>query len=366
MRPITVTQPFLPPLEEFEPYLRQIWSSRVLTNCGPLHQELERELARYLGIEHLSLFANATIAMIVALQVLDLTGDVITSPFSFVAGAHALRWQQLRPVFVDIDPDTLNLDPSRIEAAITPATRAILPVHCYGNPCAIDAIQAIADRHGLRVIYDAAHAFGIRLRGESVLTAGDLSVLSFHATKVFSTFEGGAIVCHDEATKARIDRLRNFGFVDEVTVREVGLNAKMSEVHAAFGLLQLRHIDEAIARRAEIAARYRRGLANVPGIRCVGHGAQDRPNHTYFPVRVETGYSRTRDGLFEHLKTQGVYARRYFHPLISDFPAYREESRAITMPLPEATQAAQEILCLPIYPAMLDADVDRVLSLVAT
>lgn len=366
MTQITVTQPLLPPLEEFEPFLRRIWENRILTNAGPLHQELEAALCAYLGVSHLSLFANATIALMTAAQVLGFEGEgeVITTPFSFVAGAHALRKQHVCPVFVDVEPHTLNIDPHRIEAAITPRTRGIMAVHCYGNPCATEVIQSIADRHGLKVLYDAAHAFGITVRGESILHAGDLSVLSFHATKVFNTFEGGAIVSRDAATKARIDQLRNFGITDDAVIDEVGLNGKMSEIHAAFGLLQLRYIDAAIAKRAGIAARYREALEQVPGIACLPAGSQDAPNHSYFPVRVRAPYPLSRDGLHARLKEQGILARRYFYPLISDLGAYRSPAAAEPEALPVATAAAKEILCLPIHPALTDADVQRVLAII--
>lgn len=364
MTRLTVTQPLLPPLEEFIPYLQRIWDSRILTNGGPLHQELEAALCTYLGVAHLSLFTNATTALMVAVQVLDLDGEVITTPFSFVAGAHALRQRNLEPVFVDVEPCTLNIDPQLIEAAITPRTSAIMAVHCYGNPCAIDAIQAIADRHRLKVLYDAAHAFGVRMQGRSILHAGALSVLSLHATKVFNTFEGGAIIAPDAATKARIDQLKNFAMKNETTIEEIGLNGKMSEVHAAFGLLQLRYVDDAIARRAAVARRYREALRDVPGIECLPDGAQDSPNHSYFPVRVRSPYPLTRDGLYEMLKLQEILARRYFYPLITDFAAYRDLPSADPCHLPVAVEAAREILCLPIYPALTDDEVSRVIDAV--
>ena len=364
MTRLTVTQPLLPPLEEFIPYLQRIWDSRILTNGGPFHQELEAALCTYLGVAHLSLFTNATTALMVAVQVLDLDGEVITTPFSFVAGAHALRQRNLEPVFVDVEPRTLNIDPHLIEAAITPRTSAIMAVHCYGNPCAIDAIQAIADRHRLKVLYDAAHAFGVRMQGRSILHAGALSVLSLHATKVFNTFEGGAIIAPDAATKARVDQLKNFAMKNETTIEEIGLNGKMSEVHAAFGLLQLRYVDDAIARRAAVARRYREALRDVPGIECLPDGAQDAPNHSYFPVRVRSPYPLTRDGLYEMLKSQEILARRYFYPLITDFAAYRDLPSADPCHLPVAVEAAREILCLPIYPALTDDEVSRVIDAV--
>jgi dTDP-4-amino-4,6-dideoxygalactose transaminase len=364
MKPLYVTQPLLPPLEEFYPYLQQIWANRTLTNGGPMHQQLEAELSTYLGVPHLSLFTNGTLALVTALQALRISGEVITTPFSFVAGAHSLLWNGIAPVFADIDPITLNLDPQRIEAAITPLTTAIMPVHCYGNPCDIDAIQRIADNYNLRVIYDAAHAFGVQRHGQSILTAGDLSILSFHATKVFNTFEGGAIVSPDAKTKLRVDQLKNFGFVDEVTVVAPGINGKMSEVNSAFGLLQLKYVDGAIQRRREIDAQYRALLAGVDGIRCVSPTGQDAANCSYFPIFVEPEYPLTRDELFDLMRRDDIVARRYFFPLISTFPMYRGRPSAAASNLPVATRLAQQIVCLPIYPAMTDADVQRVADVV--
>jgi dTDP-4-amino-4,6-dideoxygalactose transaminase len=363
-KPIYVTQPFLPPLEEFIPYLQSIWGSKVITNGGPFHQQLEQALCEYLGVEHIALFTNGTIGLVTALQALRVTGEVITTPYSFVATAHSLLWNGIKPVFVDVHPDTLNLDPSRIEAAITPQTTAIMPVHCYGRPCDVDAIQKIADNYNLKVIYDAAHAFGVRCHCGSVLNHGDLSVLSFHATKVFNTFEGGAIVCPDAKTKNRIDQLKNFGFVDEVTVVAPGINGKMSEINAAFGLLQLKHVDAALQRRAEIAATYRQALAGVPGIRLLSDETQTVSNHAYFPVLVEPDYPLTRDQLYQHLREHQVFSRRYFYPLISDFPMYRSLPSAAPANLPVAVSAASRVLCLPIYPALASTDVDRVIELI--
>ena len=350
---IYVTQPYLPPLEEFIPYLEQIWANKVLTNGGPFHQQLEQALCRYLGVPHISLFSNGTLALITALQALRIQGEVITTPYSFVATAHALLWQNCTPVFVDIEPHTLNLDPAKIEAAITPQTTAILPVHCYGNPCDTAAIQKIADNYNLRVIYDAAHAFGVQDAGGSILRHGDLSVLSFHATKVFNTFEGGAIICHDAKTKQRIDHLKNFGFVDEVTVVAPGINAKMSEINAAFGLLQLEHMPHVMQRRAEIDAYYREQLAHVPGITCLPQGKQTISNYAYFPILIGSEYSLTRDGLYEKLKENGIYARRYFYPLITDFPMYRGLISAASTNVAIAAKFSRQVLCLPIYPKLL-------------
>lgn len=363
-QPIFVTQPFLPPLEEFIPYLQQIWDSRILTNGGPLHQQLEQALCEYLGVEHIALFNNGTSALVTALQALELSGEVITTPYSFVATAHALLRNGLTPVFVDIDPHTLNLDPTKIEAAITPNTSAILPVHCYGNPCDVAAIQAIADRHGLKVLYDAAHAFGVQDAGGSILRHGDLSVLSFHATKVFNTFEGGAIVCPDAATKRRIDALKNFGIVDEVTVTAAGLNGKLSEIHAAAGLLQLKHLDQALQRRAEVDRAYRELLSDVPGIRVLEGTGQTVANYAYFPILVEDDYPLSRDALYQRLKERQIFARRYFYPLISAFPMYRTHPAAEPANLPVAGAVADRVLCLPIYPALTDAELQRVLEIV--
>lgn len=364
-KPIYVTQPFLPPLEEFVPYLEQIWQSHTLTNDGPFHQQLEKALCEYLGVKHIALFANGTLALITALQALRISGEVITTPYSFVATAHSLLWRGNKPVFVDIEPQTLNLDPEKIEAAITPHTTAIMPVHCYGNSCNVQAIQKIADNYNLRVIYDAAHAFGVQDDGGSVLRHGDLSVLSFHATKVFNTFEGGAIVCHDAKTKQHIDHLKNFGFVNETTVVAPGINAKMSEVNAAFGLLQLKHMPEILRRRAAIDAIYREALDGVKGIHCIPQIAQRVANHAYFPILVDQDYPISRDSLYQKLKDHGIFGRRYFYPLISDFPMYRGLASAERSNLAVATAAADKVLCLPIYPALTDTDVQRVVAIVA-
>ena len=359
---IYVTQPHLPPLEAFMPYLEQIWANKILTNGGPFHRQLEQALCEHLGVEHVALFSNGTLALITALQALRVTGEVITTPYSFVATAHSLLWQNCKPVFVDVEPRTLNLDPAKIEAAITPQTTAILPVHCYGNPCDTDAIQQIADNYNLRVIYDAAHAFGVRDAGGSILRHGDLSVLSFHATKVFNTFEGGAIVCPDAKTKQRIDHLKNFGFVDETTVVAPGINAKMSEINAAFGLLQLQHMPHVMQRRAEIDAQYRTQLAGIPGITCLPKGHQTVANHAYFPILVGPGYPLGRDALYDKLKAHGIYARRYFYPLIADFPMYRGLPSATRANLPRASLASEQVLCLPIYPSLPSEKVDFIIK----
>ena len=363
--PIYVTRPLLPPLEEFLPYLQQIWDSKWLTNNGPFHSQLEQALAEYLGVRHVALFTSGTVALITALQTLRIVGEVITTPYTFVATAHSLLWNGIKPVFVDIDPVTLNLDPSRIEAAITPQTTAIMPVHCYGEPCDVARIEHIADIYGLKVIYDAAHAFGVQHEGSSVLNHGDLSVLSFHATKVFNTFEGGAIVCHDAKTKQRVDHLKTFGFVDEVTVVAPGINGKMSEINAAFGLLQLKGIDAALARRKVIAARYSSALASTPGIQCVLSADRAGANHAYFPILVQADYPLGRDELFEKMRRRNVFARRYFYPLITDFPMYRGMPSAAHANLPVARTVADQVICLPIHPELSDEQADFIAGLIA-
>lgn len=353
---IYVTQPYLPPLEEFTPYLEKIWENKILTNGGPFHQQLEKALCDYLGVKHISLFANGTLALITALQALGIKGEVITTPYSFVATAHALLWQNCTPVFVDIEPNTLNLDPAKIEAAITPQTTAILPVHCYGNPCDTTSIQKIADKYNLRVIYDAAHAFGVEDEGGSILCHGDLSVLSFHATKVFNTFEGGAIVCPDEKTKQHIDHLKNFGFVDETTVVASGINGKMSEINAAFGLLQLKYMPQVIQRRAEIDAYYREHLTAAQGIRCLEKGSAKVLNYSYFPILVDSHLDR--DDVFNNLRNQGIFARRYFYPLISSLSMYKGFNNGHTE---VANNASRSIICLPIYPELTKKDQDKII-----
>jgi dTDP-4-amino-4,6-dideoxygalactose transaminase len=363
-KPIYVTQPTLPPLEEFVPYLEKIWDNKILTNNGPFHEQLEQALCDYLGVQHISLFTNGTLALVTALQALRITGEVITTPYSFVATAHSLLWNGIKPVFVDVNPITLNLEPDKIEAAITPQTTAIMPVHCYGQPCDVDRIQNIADTYGLKVIYDAAHAFGVQCHGGSVLNHGDLSVLSFHATKVFNTFEGGAIVCRNARIKQRIDHLKNFGFVDEVTVVASGINGKMSEFNAAFGLLQLKYVDEALQKRKAIDEHYREKLAGIPGIHCLSDAWEQVANYSYFPILVQSGYPLSRDALFKKMRDKGIYARRYFYPLISDFPMYRGLPSAAQANLPVASKVAREVICLPIYPGLLSEQVDFITQLI--
>jgi dTDP-4-amino-4,6-dideoxygalactose transaminase len=363
MNPIYVTKPSLPPLEDFIPYLQKIWDTRILTNSGPFHQQLEAELCKYLNVKYISLFSNATLALVTALKALRITGDVITTPYSFVATTHSLTWNGIKPVFVDIDRRTLNIDPNKIEEAITPDTTAIMAVHCYGIPCDVDTIEHLARKHNLRVIYDAAHAFGVTCHCGSLLSHGDLSVLSFHATKVFNTFEGGAIVCDDPSMKARIDQLKNFGFVDEITVNAAGINAKMSEFNAALGLLQLQHIDDELLKRSVIATRYIAELSNTFGISCLFAGNVNT-NFSYFPILVHEKHKSSRDEIYDRLKENGVFARRYFFPLISDFPMYRNLYSSHKSNLREAIRASKQVLCLPIYGSMSAKDQGKVVELV--
>ena len=363
--PIYVTQPSLPPLEEFIPYLEKIWDKKWLTNSGEFHQKFESELAAYLGVKHLALVANGTLGLMTALQALHIAGEVITTPYSFVATAHSLLWNNLKPVFVDIDPATCNLDPAKIESAITPDTTAIMPVHCYGAPCDTDTIQHIADIYGLKVVYDAAHAFGVRHRGDSILDCGDLSVLSFHATKAFNTFEGGAIVCPDAKMKQRIDYLKNFGIADEVTVTAPGINGKMNEFQSALGLLQLKYFEAAVERRRHVAETYLRALRDVPGITCFATTPDVTPNFSYFPILVGPSYPLSRDGLYERLRERGIYSRRYFYPLISTMPMYRHLQSASPANLPVATRVSHQVLCLPIYPALRNGDVEDIIIAIA-
>lgn len=363
-KPIYVTQPYLPPLEEFTPYLEQIWENKILTNGGPFHEQLEKELCDYLGVKYISLFTNGTIALITALQALKITGEVITTPYSFVATAHSLLWNGLKPVFVDIDPLTLNIDPKKIEAAITSQTTAILPVHCYGNPCDVDTIQNIADKFNLKVIYDAAHAFAVQCHCGSILNHGNLSILSFHATKVFNTFEGGAIVSPDAKTKQQIDQLKNFGFIDEITVVTPGINGKMSEINAALGLLQLKYVDQVISRREEIDRSYRNGLKGVKGITCINKSKSEKSNYAYFPIMIDADYPINRDSLYQKLQENKIYARRYFFPLISDFPMYSGLASAKQVKLINAWIASNQVLCLPIYPDMLDKEQAQVIDII--
>lgn len=361
--PVYVTQPFLPPLDEFIPLLEEIWASKVLTNGGHFHAQLEIELLKLLQVKNLSLFSNCTIGLITALKALNITGEVITSPYSFVATSHSLLWNGVKPVFVDIDPVSFNIDPQQIEDAITPQTTAIMPVHCYGTPCDVVAIEKIAKKHSLRVIYDAAHAFGVTMNGESILNFGDLSVISFHATKVFNTFEGGAVISPSVELKQKIDQLKNFGFIDEITVLESGINGKMSEFNSALGLAQLKHVQAVHEKRRLVDLHYRSELGGIEGIRCMGMGHhQFEANYSYFPILVDERYPISRDELYERLKRKKIYARRYFYPLISDFPMYRHLESAHASNLSVASMVASQILCLPIYPDLTENQQQRVID----
>jgi dTDP-4-amino-4,6-dideoxygalactose transaminase len=352
-KPIYVTQPVLPSIDEFAEYLKKIWDNKILTNNGPFHNEFEAALADYLGVKYVSVFANGTLALMIALQVLKIEGEVITTPFSFVATTHALWWNKIDPVFADVDPNYYNLDPDKVELAITPKTTAIIPVHVYGNPCDVKRFDEISQKYGLKIIYDAAHAFGVKLNGIPLVQYGDLSVLSFHATKVFNTIEGGAIICHDEKTKKRIDYLKNFGIVDEVTVIEPGINAKMNELQAAFGLLQLKSIDENIKKRKIVAEYYHKLLEGIPGINTLKILEGINHSYNYFPVIINPDeYGKTRDQLYLELKNYNVYGRRYFYPLISQFPWYNKFPSSDKENLKIAHEIAENILCLPLYPSI--------------
>lgn len=373
---IKVTSPLLPDLEEFNKYLRQIWDKQWITNNGEFHQQLENALAEYLKVPYISLFTNGTLPIITALQALRITGEVITTPYSFVATTHALWWNGIKPVFVDVDPKTGDLDPNKIEAAITPKTTAILPVHVYGNPCNVDAIQEIADVYGLKVIYDAAHAFKVEVKGEkyksitngkdeyvSILNAGDISTLSFHATKVYNTVEGGAMVMHDEKMKKRIDYLKNFGFANETTVVGPGINSKMDELRAAYGLINLKQVDKAIEARCHAANVYRKALKDVVGITFFDEMPDVLPNCSYFPIFVdEKKYGMSRDELYFKMRKNNVWGRRYFYPLISDFSTYRGLESADPSNLPVAHKMAETVICLPMHHLLTDDDLQRVIN----
>lgn len=364
-KPIYVTSPLLPSLDDFTSSLKEIWDSKILTNNGCFHKKLEKELAIYLKVPYLCLFTNGTLPLITALQAMRITGEVITTPYSFVATTHSLWWNGIKPVFVDIDPETCNLDPNKIEAAITPKTTAIMPVHVYGKPCDIEKIQEIADKYGLKVIYDAAHAFGVEVNGESILKAGDMSTLSFHATKVFNTLEGGALIVRDEQTKKRIDYLKNFGFASETEVVAPGINSKMDEVRAAFGLLNLKIVDEAISARKKIATKYREILKGVLGITFFEDMPDVRHNYSYFPIFIdEEVYGMTRDELYFKMKEQNIWGRRYFYPLISTFSTYRGLESAKPENLPIATRMANSVICLPIHHALTEEDAEGIITLI--
>lgn len=360
---ITVTSPLLPDLDEFNAMLKEIWASKWITNNGSFHKQLEKELAAYLKVPYISLFTNGTLPLITALQGLRITGEVITTPYSFVATTHSLWWNGIKPVFVDIDPATGNIDPDRIEAAITPKTTAIMPVHVYGKPCNTKRIKDIADTYGLKVIYDAAHAFGVEVDGESILNAGDMATLSFHATKVYNTVEGGALVMHDAEAKKRIDYLKNFGFANEVTVVGPGINSKMDEVRSAYGLLNLRQVDAAIEARRQVAIKYREALRPVEGITFFDDMPGVKHNYSYFPIFVDAEkYGMTRDELYFKMKERNVLGRRYFYPLISEFSTYRGLESARPENLPNAHRMAETVICLPMHHALSDDDIERVIG----
>jgi len=362
---ITVTSPLLPSLDDFIPMLRDIWDRKWLTNNGHYHKELEKALAEYLGVKYISLFTNGTLPLITALQAMRISGEVITTPYSFVATTHSIWWNGLKPVFVDIEEETGNIDPDKIEAAITPHTTAIMPVHVYGTPCNMKRIQEIADVYGLKVIYDAAHAFGVKVNGESVLNAGDMSTLSFHATKVYNTIEGGALICHNEATKKRIDYLKNFGFAGETTVVAPGINSKMDEIRAAYGLLNLKQVDEAIAKRKATAEKYRAALKDVPGIRMLNDIEGVHHNYAYFPIFIdEKVYGMSRDNLYTKLQEHDIFGRRYFYPLISTFSAYKGLESANPKNLPIAHKLADQVLCLPMFAGLDEEGANRVIDVV--
>lgn len=364
MNNITVTSPLLPNLNELNELMQDIWNRKWITNAGYYHQQLEKALAEYLGVEYISVFTNGTLPLITALQALGLTkGEVITTPYSFVATTHSIWWNQLTPVFVDIEEETCGMDPAKIEAAITPNTVAIMPVHCYGKPCKTKEIDAIAKKHGLKVIYDAAHAFGVKVNGESILNAGDISTLSFHATKVYNTIEGGALVCHTKEMKEKIDHLKNFGFEDEVTVVAPGINSKMDEVRSAYGLLNLKQVDAAIETRQNVANAYREALKDVKGIRFFDDMLGVKHNYSYFPIFVDAEqYGMTRDELYEKMKAENVFGRRYFYPLITAFEPYRDYPTAAASNLPIATKIADQVICLPMHHALSNDDVRRVIE----
>ena len=362
---ITVTSPLLPNLDEFNELLKDIWNRKWITNNGHYHQELEKALCEYLKVPYISLFTNGTLPLITALQALRITGEVITTPYSFVATTHSLWWNGIKPVFVDIDPATGNIDPDKIEAAITPKTTAIMPVHVYGKPCDVKRIQEIADKYGLKIIYDAAHAFGVEVNGESILKAGDMSTLSFHATKVYNTIEGGALVMHDEQTKKRIDYLKNFGFAGETEVVAPGINSKMDEMRSAYGLLNLRQVDKAIEARHQVAVKYREALRDVPGITFFDDMPGVKHNYSYFPIFVDTEqYGMTRDELYFKMKEHDVLGRRYFYPLISTFSTYRGLESATRENLPNAYKMADEVICLPMHHALSQEDINKTISII--
>jgi dTDP-4-amino-4,6-dideoxygalactose transaminase len=354
---IFVTKPSLPPLKDLIPYLEQIWDNKILSNNGPFHKKLEDDLCNYLGVSYISLVSNATIGLIIALKALDVRGEVITTPYSYIATAHSITWNKIKPVFVDIDPNTLNLDPKKIESAITPNTSAIMPVHVYGNPCDVDVIDDLAKRNNLKVIYDAAHSFGVKCHCGSILKHGDLSVLSFHATKVFNTFEGGAIISQDKQIKDRVDLIKNFGITGETTVEQIGINGKMSEFNAALGLLQLKQIDNEVRKRKEIDQIYREGLKNILGIKCLDYANLEKGNYSYFPIFVDDNYPLSRDQLYNKLRENNINGRRYFYPLITEHQMYQNKTD-----FTHAKKASNQVICLPIYSNLKSEDIKLIIN----
>ena len=361
---IFVTKPSLPPLKDLIPYLEKIWENKILSNNGPFHRQLEDALCNYLGVPYISLVSNGTIGLIIALKALDIKGEVITTPYSYVATAHSLKWSKIKPIFVDIDPSTLNLDPEKIESAITPNTTAIMPVHVYGNPCDVDAIETIAKKNNLKVIYDAAHAFGVKCHCGSILNHGNLSVLSFHATKVFNTLEGGAIISQDKKTKDHIDQIKNFGFTGETTVEQIGINGKMSEFNAALGLLQLKQIDIDIEKRQKIDQVYQEDLKDIVGIKCLNFTNMEKGNYSYFPIFVEDDYPLTRDQLYDKLRENEINGRRYFYPLITDFPMYEDMNTKKETVLISSKSISKKVICLPIYPELSLNSVKKIVDVI--
>jgi dTDP-4-amino-4,6-dideoxygalactose transaminase len=362
---IYVTNPSLPSLDELLPYLQELWDSKILTNSGKFHQELERELCKYLGVPFISLFSNGTIALLTAIKCLRLTGEVITTPYSFIATSHSLLWNNIKPIFVDIEEDNFNIDPKEIERKITKNTSAILAVHVYGNPCFNSEIERIAKKYNLKVIYDAAHAFGVEKNGTSILNYGDLSAVSFHATKVFNTFEGGAVISHDVDTKNKIDQLKNFGIVDEVSVKNVGINGKMNEFNAIIGLLQLKKVDNDILKRKAIDTVYRKMLQNVNGIKIPIISSSIKHNYSYFPILITPEYSLSRDDLYYKLKDNNIFSRRYFYPLITNFSMYQDKKKYSSNDIPVANRVAEQILCLPIYPDLREEELNKIVDIIS-
>ena len=347
---VNVTQPFLPDLVEFLPYLEEIWESKSLSNGGAMHQKLGLALEKYLGVQRVSLVSSGTMGLMLALRALEITGEVITTPYTFIATTNAIWWAGAKPCFVDIVPNTLNIDPSKIESAITSKTSAILAVHCYGNPCDVEVIDSIAQKYKLKVIYDAAHFFSPGNSGESVLKHGDLSVLSFHATKVFSTFEGGAIISKDVNLYEKIERLKNFGFGDGAKMMDIGINGKLNEFQSALGLLQLKYVDQSLRALEKIDSIYRQSLELIPGISCLGKSKRLSPYSSYFPIFINSDYPLSRDELYEYLKAAGINTRPYFYPLTSSHPTYTSLPSAASINLPVAHHASKSVLCLPMYP----------------